>query len=158
MIRLGGEEYVPWLHAGQIDIAERALAIDDKLRRTVTPAKLKRHAVGRTDHRGDVREDRQRPSYRHLGVGRHNQELNVAALEVFQPIAQLREIRLSAGSGVGENERHHNDFLVAELAQAIRRTSGVLEGEVGRQLADTGAVHLGKVVVHEGLPPFRFSE
>jgi len=58
MIRLGGEEYVPWLHAGQIHIAEDALAIHDELRRPVAAAKLKRHTVGRTDHRGDVREDR----------------------------------------------------------------------------------------------------
>src|SRR5262249_19151484 len=76
----------------------------------------------------------------------------------LQPIAQLGEIGLSAGSGVGENERYHNDLLVAELAQAKLRTSGVFEGEVGRQLADAGTVHLGKVVVREGLPPFRFSK
>src|SRR5262249_19565440 len=55
---LGGEEYVSWLHAGQIHKAEHALVIDDKLRRPVAAAKLKRHAIGRTHDNGRVREDR----------------------------------------------------------------------------------------------------
>jgi hypothetical protein len=50
--------------------------------------------------------------------GGHHQDLGAAALELPQPVAQLREISLSSGSGVGDDERQDDDLLAAELAEA----------------------------------------
>lgn len=114
-------------------VAEDALTVDDERGRTVAPfgmdAHLKGDSVHGADHVCAVGQQRvtevgflQADFFQQVFGGPcfvriDRQELRTAVFDLFQPVAQLRELPMADWSRVAVNEDQHDRFLPAKMAQ-----------------------------------------
>ena len=138
------DENPPLFLSSAVFKANDSLPIDDKGPRPALAAQ--KDAVGRANRFQPIPQDDVGAPLFHTDVRRDNQNLHFSSIELSRLFAQLREICVSAGSYVLQDEGQDNGFLATELTETVGLPGCVAQGEIRSQLPFLGAIHLAKIV------------
>lgn len=138
-------------------VADYAFSIDEERRRAIADldvdAHLERHAVGGAYGEGRIGQQRivqvvrSEPGLLEQGSRRPDfmridrDQFRAALANLTQPVAQLRELTMTDGSGVAIDEDQHDRAHAAEIAEFHPFSLGGGQLKVGRRLPHDGRIN-----------------